>query len=184
MKRSDTALALVLGALLGLAAEGRGDAPPAPGEALSEWEWYAEVNPPAGPAGGLVDFLVTPAVFDRGRPDLGDLRLVDGGGQAVPYALRVRRGQDEKKPLEAREFNRAARPDRSVEVTLDLGDAPGEHNEVHVTTPGRDFRRRLLLEGSNDGKNWSVVLTRSISCTSTSGRGWPTSTPSATRSAA
>jgi hypothetical protein len=158
VKRINTAGALVLGALLLLAPDGRGDSPGAPGEALSEWEWNADVNPPPGPAGGLVDFLVTPAVFDRARPDLGDLRLVDAGGRMVPYALRIRREQDEKRPLPAREFNRAAGADRSVGVSLDLGEAPGEHNEIDVTTGGRDFRRRLVLEGSNDEKSWNHLL--------------------------
>jgi hypothetical protein len=157
MKRNSTAWVLVLAALLASAAEGKGDAPGAPAESLSEWEWYADVNPGAGPAGGLVDFLVTPAVFDRARPDLGDLRLV-ADGQAVPYALRVRREQDDKKPLAAKEVNRVRPPDGSAQVTLDLGDSPGEHNEIAVTIPGRDVRRRLLLEGSNDDKSWGVLL--------------------------
>jgi hypothetical protein len=158
MARSSIGLALALGALLALAAEGKGaDASQAAAEALPQWEYYQDLAP-AGAAGGLVDFLLTPSVFDKARPDLGDLRLVDGSGVMVPYALRIRHTRDEKVPLAAREFNRSVRPDRSVEMSLDLGEAPSEHNEIDVTTSGRDFRRRLLLEGSNDDKNWSVLL--------------------------
>jgi hypothetical protein len=145
--------------LTALAVQGRED--PGPGtaaEPLAGWEWYEEVTWDPARAAGRVDFLLSPSVFDKALPDLGDLRLVDAGGRAVPYALRVRRPRDEKRALTAREFNRAVRPDRSAEVTLDLGEAPGEHNEIDLATPGRDFRRRLRLEGSNDGKAWSAVL--------------------------
>jgi hypothetical protein len=105
----------------------------------------------------LADFLVPPAVFGRAREDLADLRLYDAEVRPVDYALRVLGSRDEQRPLDARSFNPVTHPDGSAEVTLDLGDNPPEHNELALATPGTDFRRRLRLEGSDDGKRWAVL---------------------------
>jgi hypothetical protein len=157
MTRPGIALTLALG-LLAVAAQGLAAGQAAPAEALSEWQYFTEARWDPTKGQGHVDFLVPPAVFDKARPDLADLRLVDDGGHFVPYALRVRRAQDELRPLDAREFNKVTHPDRSVEWTLDLGKTPGEHNAIDVITPGRDFRRRLKLEGSDDEKTWHTLL--------------------------
>jgi hypothetical protein len=117
-------------------------------------KWDAE-EPPR-----WIDFVLPPSVFDKARTDLGDLRLYDGNNRAVPYALRVRRGKDEQSPLTARVFNRVTQSDRSAELSLDLGAAPGEHNEIRVLMPGMNLRRRLRLDGSNDDKSWNTLLDR------------------------
>lgn len=147
----------VLGALAGAQDTGNpgppvGAAAPRHGtEDLSAWQWYQDVPYPAsGRAGGLADFLLTPSVFERARPDLADLRLYDSRGREVPYALRVRHARDERHSLPARQFNRVTNPDRSIEVTLDLGESPGDHNEVRVDTSGSEFVRRLRIQGSDD----------------------------------
>ena len=36
--------------------------------------------------------------------------------------------------------------------------ARSQHNEIEVGTPGKEFRRSLKVEGSDDGKSWSTVL--------------------------
>ena len=65
-------------------------------------------------------------------------------------------------PYPAKEFNRAAGPDGSSELTLDLQrdppeQEPVEHNEVEITTPGTEFRRHVVVDGSDDGVNWSKL---------------------------
>lgn len=132
--------------------------PPGTEEKLTAWEWYQDVTWEPAKASRWIDFVLPPSVFDKARLDLGDLRLYDGKGQAVPYALRVRRAKDEQRPLKTRPFNRVTRPDRTAELTLDLGENPSEHNELRVLMPGRNVRRQLRLEGSNDDKNWSILL--------------------------
>lgn len=132
--------------------------PPAQ-EALTRWEWFADVLPPdANPAARWLDFVVSPGVFDKARADLGDLRLYDGNGREVPYDLRVRRAQDTQQPLSAKEFNRTTLPDRAAELSLDLGENTGEHNQIVVITDGDNFRRRLLVEAGDDGKTWQTLL--------------------------
>jgi hypothetical protein len=148
---------------LGFVLIGLGAAPPAirpqraEPEDLVRWEWYQRVNLPTAP-GKLVDLAVPTAVFGRARSDLGDLRLVDGQGRPIPYALRIRRPVDEQRALSLRAFDRIKNPDHSLSLTLDLGDRPSEHNEIAVSLSGKGFGRPLRLEGSSDGKTWGNIL--------------------------
>lgn len=127
-------------------------------EKLTAWQWYQNVIWKSEKAPRWVDLVLRPGVFDKARMDLDDLRLYDSNGQSVPYALRVRRAKDEQRPLQARPFNRVTHPDRTAELSLDLGEKPNEHNELRVLMPGKNVRRSLRLEGSNDDKKWSILL--------------------------
>jgi hypothetical protein len=129
-------------------------------ENLSRWQWYCEVKlaATAGP-GGRVDFIVTPAVFGRANLGLSDLRLVDDAGETVPYDLRIRTPRNDQEELPGiRTYNQVVNADRSVAASIDLGEAPREHNEIAVNLAGTGYGRPLRLEGSADGKSWSKLL--------------------------
>jgi hypothetical protein len=128
-------------------------------EALTAWEWFQHVRLPEEPGPGrYLDFLLTPAVFDKARADMQDLRLYDAKGEEVPFQVRVRRAVDERQPLEGRQFNESKSADRSIEVSLDLGEARMEHNQIDLVTGGTDFRRRVRLEGSDTGNDWNTIV--------------------------
>ena len=44
------------------------------------------------------------------------------------------------------------------QLSLDLGEKQIEHNEIEVNTPGDNFRRRVLMEGSDDGNTWNKLV--------------------------
>src|SRR5579871_682028 len=130
---------------------------------LAAWEWFQEVRRTQGAAGRTFAFLLTPSVFDAAPPDLLDLRLYDSRGHEIPYALRVQRAENRQIDLPARgPFNQVAGTDRSKELTLELEGEGNtlEHNEVEIATDGKDFRRRVLLEGSDTGtsQSWRSLL--------------------------
>jgi hypothetical protein len=150
-----TAAAAALSARAAPAADASSEA----AESLSGWQWFHEVRLPAAPATPQVDFLLTPSVFDQARTDLGDLRLYDAGGREVPFALRVRRERDERQALKQQTFNPQTTSGRTAELSVDLGENPVEYQEIDVLTAGRDFRRRVQLEGSADGKQWGALAT-------------------------
>jgi hypothetical protein len=128
-------------------------------EALSGWQWFHEVRLPATSATPQIDFILTPGVFDQARADLGDLRLYDAGGREVPFALRVRRELDQRQALKQQTFNPQTTSGGTAELSVDLGENPVEYQEVDVLAAGRDFRRRVQLEGSGDGKQWGALAT-------------------------
>jgi hypothetical protein len=126
-------------------------------ESMTAWQWIHEVAPPKEDKSPWTDFLLTNEVFGEARTDLADLRLRDAGGREVPYALRVRRTRQEQQPLEARQFNRGRQADRSFELSLDLGRERAEHNLIEILAKGDDFRRRVRVEGSDNGEDWRLL---------------------------
>jgi hypothetical protein len=89
---------------------------------------------------------------------LGDLRLVDADGKTVPYALRIRTPHNDQQPLSQRTFDRVVNADRSVSISVDLGEAPPQHNEIAVTLGDNGYGRPLRLEGSADGKTTAIRM--------------------------
>jgi hypothetical protein len=126
-------------------------------ESTTAWQWFHEVAPPKEDKSPWIDFLLTNEVFGEARTDLADLRLWDAGGREVPYALRVRRTRQEQQSLESRQFNGGRQDDLSFELSLDLDRQSVEHNLIEIVTKGDDFRRRVRVEGSDDGRDWRLL---------------------------
>ena len=129
-----------------------------PAEALARWQWQQDLRLPADPNARGCEYYLPAGVLDKARSDLQDLRLFDAAGREVPYAMRIRLERDEMRSFAARAFNPSTNPDRSVEVTLDLGESPSEHNRIEVGTGGVNYRRLLRLDGSDDGKTWKPMI--------------------------
>ena len=126
----------------------------------SAWPFYVELN--AGSAApGLYDLIVPFHVMDKSRADLADLRIFDGNGREIPYALRVKREIDDSRVTNANIYNRAF-IGTSHEVYVDLGEDHGVHNAVEVLTNGSNFRRRVVIEGSDTGTEWRTLKTGDV----------------------
>ena len=102
---------------------------------LSLWPYYVEVTPERTDA-GIYDLIVPLPVMDKARPDLADLRLFDSANREIPYGIRIRRDVDEKREIPVRLFNAGFAGPATSEVSVDLGENPGEHNEIEIETLG------------------------------------------------
>ncbi len=130
---------------------------------LSQWPYFADVAAHTGiNAPGIYDIVLPLEVMDKARTDLADLRLFDSDGREIPYALRIRREFGDKREIGASVFNRGLVGSSTSEVSVDLGENPGEHNEVEIQTTGTNFRRRVEVEGSDSGKEWRTLETRGV----------------------
>jgi len=123
---------------------------------LSLWPYYVNVTPEKSEA-GLYQVALPAWVMDKARPDLGDLRLFDSNNREIPYGVRVRRDVDEKREIPVRLFNAGFAGAATSEVSLDLGENPGEHNEIEIETRGENFRRQVVIEGSDSGREWRTL---------------------------
>lgn len=128
--------------------------------AVSAWPFEAEVTPVS--SAGIQQFAVPLHVLDKAREDLTDLRLYDVNGREIPYALSVRKGEDEAGAVEGNMFNQSKLGSTASEVSVDLGGTPGEHNEVEIETEGMNFRRAVEVEGSDSPSNWKTLTTGDV----------------------
>ena len=127
-------------------------------EPLVRWPHYKEISLPAGnESGGLFDFVLDVQALGKSRSDHADLRLYDATGKEIPYALRILRESSTTELLKVREFNRGVRGE-AAEASYDLGEQPGEHNQLEIDTAGENFRRPVTVEGSYDATAWSAVV--------------------------
>ena len=124
------------------------------------WPFVVEIQP-APSAPGLYDLTVPLHVMDRARADLSDLRLFDAEGKEVPYAIRIRRDVDERRAVEGNLFNHAG-AGKASEVSVDLGESLLNHNEVEVDTYGSNFRRRVEVDGSDNGTDWKRLQNNAL----------------------
>ncbi len=121
---------------------------------LSLWPSYVEVN--TNGSAGLHQFTVPLDVMGKGREDLGDLRLFDADNHEIPYAIRIRKDLNEEREFGAQVFNEVT-VGSATEATIDLGSNTTEHNEVQLQTAGTDFRRRVVVEGSDSASQWRTL---------------------------
>lgn len=125
----------------------------------SDWPFFAEVAPGSG--AGLQQFAVPLHVLDKAREDLADLRLFDANSREIPYAVRIRKGQDDAQEVVGSLFNQSTIGSTASEVSVDLGN-PGEHNEVEIETEGMNFRRSVEVEGSDTPANWKTLTSGDV----------------------
>lgn len=128
---------------------------------LSLWPYFVEVETPNS-VPGMYDVVVPLAVMDKAREDLADLRLYDSSNREIPYAIRIRREVHEKQEIAALLFNKAIVGSATSEVSVDLGETPGEHNEIEIQTAGANFRRQVEIEGSDTGGEWRRLNSRGV----------------------
>lgn len=124
-------------------------------ESPTRWQFVKSVN--VEPGVGMVAIELDRETLGNSREDLGDLRLRDADDREVPYALHVRRKIDRREVLTARSFDQATRG-QATEITIDLGEDGGSHNEVEISTGGDSFRRPARVFGSDDGDNWALLV--------------------------
>jgi hypothetical protein len=129
-------------------------------QTMTAWPFFISVSPGAAP--GLNELVVPLQVMDKSREDLDDLRLLDASGAEIPYALLVRRQILDKREISATVFNKATVGANTGEMSVDLGENPGDHNEVEIETTGSNFRRQVNVEGSDDGTAWRTLAAGSV----------------------
>lgn len=139
-------------------------------EDLSQWEYSAEIELPAGnsiPAGdvknsNLIDFFLNTDVFSHAASNLEDLRIYNSPGKMVPYALRILVPKSVRDTVPTQEFNRTEPENGVHELTLDLNRDDIDHNEVIIDTSGTSFRRAVVIEGSNDTRDWRPLASGNV----------------------
>lgn len=95
-------------------------------------------------------------VYEAARADLGDLRVLDVRGHDVPYLIDRAEppGLPEARPAIR---NRGWNADGAATAVLDFGRRLGKRR-LQLRLSGDNFRRRVSVEGSDDGARWVTLV--------------------------
>jgi hypothetical protein len=106
---------------------------------------------------GRIAVALDAGVYEDARPDLGDLRIVDDTGAAVPYLLDLDSLRETAETRRPEILNRSFVRGRSSSVTLNFAERL-PRRELGLSLSGDNFRRRVQVEGSDDGRRWDVLV--------------------------
>ena len=121
-----------------------------------EWKFLKPVNTIIPADGGYIRIPLDPETYDHSQISLMDLRLVDDQQNETPYALYEHLARTEEEAYSPQFYNLSVRPDAYSIFTLDLGkEVP--NNKLNIKTGSKDFKRRVEISGSQDGRNWLVI---------------------------
>jgi len=122
----------------------------------SGWRWQRTIT--AGDASGFVRLPVMPEILDQSQATLNDLRVLDSENNLVPHVVHWGRVRETRHLawLPARLLNQTFVPSKYAKVTVDFQEM-AEKNRIKVDLSEANYRRRILVEGSNDNVSWEVV---------------------------
>ena len=124
------------------------------------WRWRTALTSPQG-SGGLVALSLDAAIYDRLLTPPDDLRVVNPSGALVPHVIQCGRTAASStvatRPVQM--MNRTYTPHRFSRVVLDFGETVTK-NKLKVDLSGQNYRRKVTIEGGNDGKTWETVAER------------------------
>jgi len=111
-------------------------------------------------ASGYAILQLPPEFFSHLKPDLSDLRIVNSDGE-VPYVLGVEKESVSSSRVPARMYNLSAGAGGgSVAFLADLGQTAAFHNAITMRVASENFRRGVVIEGSDDEKSWRILTSQ------------------------
>ena len=117
--------------------------------------WQCRRSLAAGEAQQVSAVTLDRAVYAGAQMGLADLRLVREGVE-VPYVLETLSGSAEERELRPEILDRSVVPGAGLQLTLDTG-GTAKHNRLRISTNELNFRTRVAIEISEDGRRWAVA---------------------------
>ena len=123
---------------------------------LTGWNWQRPID--IRTSSGFVRLVIPPEIFNESQASLDDLRVIDESKRLVPHVIHWGRVKETQRVewQPARMLNATFVPGKYATVIADFGET-AEKNRIMVSLSGQNYRRRALLEGSNDSKVWEGV---------------------------
>lgn len=125
---------------------------------LSKWQFRAPISLNGLGDEPLVEIPLPTEVLNHCKPDLSDIRILHKStGEETGYVKRTERYSiTQKVLLPGTVKNRTYVPNVSSTIVVDFGENKIK-DQISIQTPGTNFRRKVLIEGSNDGNTWEHI---------------------------
>ena len=106
----------------------------------------------------LVEVMPDLELFAGAAPGLRDVRILESEIlQEVAYKLVLHEARKERISISATIRDLGVLPGQYTSFTARIATAGGLHSEIEIITPSRNFRRKVLVHGSDDLSTWIVL---------------------------
>lgn len=129
---------------------------------LKEWRYEKSIKLPEISETQFVELTFDEEVFAKAASGLRDIRVISGIGEEVPYKLLVEKSTTERVQLSGQILDKSFVPDQHTSFVVDLGQAGLFHNQIDINSSSINFRREVVVEGSNDRSSWAVLSNKGI----------------------
>jgi len=109
---------------------------------------------------GKSDFsrlTLTPPIYDKSSLSLDDIRIIAPDSNQLPYIITKPRDITVNIPYTPEIINRTTSDENAAAVTLDFREKTIK-NYIEVSTEGKNFRRPVTIEGSNDNTEFFTLV--------------------------
>ena len=129
---------------------------------LKEWRYEKPIQLPKISETQFVELTFDEEVFAKTASGLRDIRVISGIGEEVPYKLLIEKSTTERVQLSGQILDKSFIPDQHTSFVVDLGQAGLFHNQIDINSSSINFRREVVVEGSNDKSSWAVLSNKGI----------------------
>jgi hypothetical protein len=124
---------------------------------VARWERYSPIQSSAGASAKYAEVSLNRDVYAGSTRGLSDLRVIADGSREIPYKLLVDEGEVADTPYQAGIQDKSTVPGKYNSFVLDLGKPGALSNRVEIQTSGKNFTRKVEIDGGNDAVNWAVL---------------------------
>ncbi len=129
--------------------------------AWKNWRYSASIDAGTVEGARYISVVVPATVVAHATQGLKDLRVIDGQGREVPYALSARLGGRATDRRDARLLEPSVVAGQYSQAIFDLGASPRVHNVVTLGLAGTDdVLTWVEVAVSDDHEHWRVVRNR------------------------
>ena len=124
------------------------------------FQFSRSVKPPALTQEELLGIRLDSDVYAATQPGLVDIRLLDASGTPFPSVVRkvqTTRAQTSRTVWSAPPFTAQLLDGGGLEVTVKLSRDSAQPDGLRLITPVRDFRQRVRVFTSTDGRTWDAA---------------------------
>ncbi|MCR4410997.1 MAG: DUF3999 domain-containing protein [Thermoguttaceae bacterium] len=112
----------------------------------------------------ILAFRLDSDIYAATRPGLPDLRILDDTGAEAPYQIEPEaefRDERTRSTLDT-EVVGLEEKGSSIEIRVRLPENSPPAEGLCIATPMADYERRVRVEGSNDGTNWTLLTSDGV----------------------
>jgi hypothetical protein len=132
---------------------------------LTLYRSFKTVSQSGGETEEIIGVPFDSDIFDVSRDGFDDIRILDGQSRTVPFLIdkvTERRTRESQRSIRTEVASLTEKDENEIAITVLLDKKASSADGFHVRTPLKDYERQVSVFGSNNGQEWTSLVTDSL----------------------